>query len=308
MNLLKEYIKQVLHQELMMEKQRFAKETGERIDPLASIFKWKGDPWVFVHFSKVPKIGIYPNKEKMMENETPAGIYAYPIDFVLKQGGDMEHIPYQSSSRYIYIFRLKPSAQSRAVTMHIDKSVTLGKGLDPDFDEYAFYSVWESFKGQGNPITWRNELVKANGISAIIDLGSGQIHYHEKIQAVFFSTKDIEIIDMIDQGKEGTAYTQYMGNNIILHVNETGVMTAARNNRFQSYQDSKTREWMPSQVWLSGRKDWHDEGKLQSFQDPVTGEWMPARIHPDGAKEWYDKGKRVDNPETYFKDLEGIQR
>ena len=49
----------------------------------------------------------------------------------------------------------------------------------------------------------------------------------------------------------------------------------------------------------NGTKLWYEKGLRQSFQDSKTGEWMPAVVWSDGSKFWYDKGEFAGNPETY---------
>jgi hypothetical protein len=62
---------------------------------------------IWVSFTDVDKLGIYP---KAGDGGTPFGIYAFPIDYVIKRWKSNEGVPF-SSRPYIQVFRIREKKQ-----------------------------------------------------------------------------------------------------------------------------------------------------------------------------------------------------
>ena len=126
----------------------------------------------------------------------------------------------------------------------------------------------------------------------------------KKTFEIMYAKKEEEIKELKIELEDRLAGT---GAKIEIDI-EKNILISNYKGKLQSFQDPKTQEWMPAEIYFDGTKYWRNQNSVQSFQDPETGEWMPAIIYADGGKRWYDKGNRVEDPKIYFKDLGGIQR
>ena len=159
---------------------------------------------IFVTFTLVNKLGINPMTEW---DKTPLGIYAYPIDYVIKMKMD---VPFAGSMPYIQVFLVTgdphsvwnfgdpeqmPKIKQRFAEVWGGAFGRHVEGLQlKDFWDYIRYATKTGHK---MTVDFRNAFVHV-GILGIIDPGKGIIHDHEPTQAVFFSTKILKVVDVID--------------------------------------------------------------------------------------------------------------
>ena len=192
---------------------------------------------VFVSFTEVDKLGVYPKSRY----STPLGIYAYPASYIIDAAStnkDMTTLPFAGAREYASIF----SAQGNIINLSditdnnlteyyrqlIEGYVTL---LDKTYSgagtaEWKKVVDWientvidaASHDAKINTPPGRfwyvamtlatsintgavpvtwNKLFRASGIDGIIDYGLGVIHTSEDFQAVFFSIAAIQNVDRV---------------------------------------------------------------------------------------------------------------
>lgn len=167
----------------------------------------------FVHFTKIPKLGINPQSE--WTGITPAGIFAYPVDYILNltsQTGDFSLVPYGSEFQYLYVFsmvgnivNLDQLSESQA-NQYINQLQKLVDGSNPRIDRVlngkyqtpgeTLYKIItgvsriESMKQSSSPHLISRKLFVKLGIDGLID-HSGVMHPGEPVQAVAFSLNNI---------------------------------------------------------------------------------------------------------------------
>ena len=178
----------------------------------------------FISFSYLIKLGINPNPLDYM---TPAGIYGYPIDYVISliQAKGSEHpkeagVPYAGDRPYIHVFSIKNPER----VLFLEK----GKLLDPELDakimkilegDDDYLPILESYTRQKRDFPARGtyflfqksvsnvlrdetgartmtKIMKQLGYDGIYDDGHNQIAY-EPYQVVMFSKAFVEQHDLL---------------------------------------------------------------------------------------------------------------
>jgi hypothetical protein len=176
-------------------------------------------PNAFVTFTFVRKFGINP---KSIWAQTPLGICAYPISYVIDREGK---VPFGAEHPYIHVFESKNMDNILNVAHMGDQSVI--KRLTDGFnqamplashppawiikDQYQNQAainwdrLWsgitqakhhDSYAKKGYNVLFR-QVFTAAGYDGIIDNGNGIIHSNEPTQAIFFNIKNLKIIDLI---------------------------------------------------------------------------------------------------------------
>lgn len=183
-------------------------------DLLQSYYDENGED-TFVSFTSVDKLGINPQSKY----DTPLGIYAYPLSYVLREIGEVDSpgavLPFAGDSQFVNVF----TASSQTV-LHIDEittstyemyltklkqvlptSVELIDAASKKAPHDALHStpgglLWyvtrdlatKLAKGTSTkpPVMW-NKIFRSIGINGVVDSqGDGIIHHNEPTQAVFF--------------------------------------------------------------------------------------------------------------------------
>lgn len=209
-------------------------------NPKQSVYKelskYAGQKDVYVTFSSVNKMGIFPSSEF----NTPIGFYAYPVDFILDNMKEFplskaRPYPDQQFSKYMLITRLVDSSGIHDVTDTISAHVyNLIKSNDffKDVTDYSkiitYGNLWilmymivaasihglkleqssedayvpneDQFSGGEDMSIGRTTLnvFRQLRINGITDVtGKGYIHHYEPTQAVFFNIRNLKHIDTL---------------------------------------------------------------------------------------------------------------
>ncbi len=176
-------------------------------------------PDAYVTYTELPKFGANP---KSIFN-TPLGIYAYPLEYVLE--GDLE-VPFAGDQPYMFIFRQLDNSRMLNLT-YAKKSEfqqRISKAIEQvlpgqHFDDYQIHNngdIWKEMynavyryltkteytynpddepKGPYNTLT--RKILMTAGYDSVLDTGYGIIYDNEPTQAVFFNIKNLEVVDMI---------------------------------------------------------------------------------------------------------------
>jgi hypothetical protein len=204
------------------ESRRSDREGVELPDTLQQIERYV-DRGFYMHFSDIEKLGINP---RSLYN-TPLGIYAYPITKDVFDRLKDNKLPFASDRQHIHVFVARdPSkvldivdlSMERAVEIANEMNTVLGLSIVDDEQKFIRFTnkaylglpgsrLWyhsmllsslmikSAKKLMKKSLHW-NELWRAVGIDGVVDKGKGIIHENEPEQAVFFSSKAIQQVDV----------------------------------------------------------------------------------------------------------------
>ncbi len=199
----------------------------ETIDQLRNIAKQHPD--AFVTFTQINKLGTNPRSEY----NTPIGIYAYPISFILKQAkeeSDRLRSVFGSHQPYVQVFTVDPNANIWTLSDYkIDLSIKqmLIKSLHSygynynmlakqyDNDRQLWYSMYKAIdpnfdpenEEQSNIGTITRKVLRKAGIDGVIDYGQSIIHENEPTQAVFFNIRQLKHLATLNNKLQQNAKT-----------------------------------------------------------------------------------------------------
>lgn len=189
---------------------------------LRKIAEKYGTDDIFVRYVDIPKLGHNIGTA----DDTPLGIYAYPLDYVIKNLG---RVPYGYDRLYVLVFRVKsmdkiwdlhdPNPErirNRLINVLnknfdrnlVDQYVSMYQGAQRSSQlwhtMYALiqhnnlsHSKKNDYVATERSMAARRILLQA-GIEGAIDLNEGGIiHENEPTQAVFFNIKNLELLDVI---------------------------------------------------------------------------------------------------------------
>jgi len=105
---------------------RYRKEKGEKYDIYHSLKNVAKDPYAFVHFSDLDKLGINPKSSF----NTPIGIYGYPLEVFDIEDIINGNVPFAGDRHYIHIFSIKPEYRDSVVFLSRD-----GSAINDDSDK-----------------------------------------------------------------------------------------------------------------------------------------------------------------------------
>jgi len=190
------------------------------------------DEQVFVTFSNINKLGINPSSAF----DTPLGVYAYPLDYVLNHDRPDE-LPFAGNRTWAIVFTARgviyelydenddldemeeavmrklleladwicaghPDAEDEIKTRVFDNARL--EAFHPDRAEsrmwYYTMIAAEMLTEMGiyakTSIAW-NALWRKMGITGVVDYDTGTIHSNEPTQAVFFETKNLSLVSTL---------------------------------------------------------------------------------------------------------------
>ncbi len=181
---------------------------------------------VYVRFVGDPKLGLNPNSEW----DTPLGMCAYPLIYVIQHN---MKVPFGAERPYMIVFTVprqpgilytEDDAESDSFEYNIKnalmrvfktdklppKQVELKRSVGDSSIKagwyYMYYCIKKLMFNQG---VWKPEglmarkvLMAAGYDIGVVDNGLGIIHSSEPTQAVFFNTKDLKLISIIDRRYE----------------------------------------------------------------------------------------------------------
>lgn len=185
---------------------------------------YKEDPFVFVTFSTIPKLGINPKNDF----DTPTGIYGYP----LYGGIDSGKISVFATDRpYALVFR--PTNPDKILNFatyteeDYNKDIIKLKNYFTGFPNDSIYHnaksnayqqdkpsswIWNTLKDLSDTIKmdrehktssqfqWNQIMYNILGYEGAYDsAGESIIHENEPFQAVFFRTNTVELIELINK-------------------------------------------------------------------------------------------------------------
>jgi hypothetical protein len=167
-------------------------------------------PDAYVRFVDVPKLGANPRSV----HGTPLGICAYPIEYVIQRG---MKVPYAGEARYIVVFVTKPGAvlwnlgevDVEDILPKIVKSTEGVTGVD--LTQNLIYNtqsknprgIWSlmynALSNVYNGGLAARKILTNAGLDGVVDPGEGIIFNREPFQSIFFNTKILHQVGLIDR-------------------------------------------------------------------------------------------------------------
>lgn len=142
------------------------------------ILKQYNQPNYFASFTYMgDKLGINPKPKDAMN--TPYGIFAYPVKYVLTKG--ITNLPYAAEAPYIWVFTPKRPNRIGKIRQIGDKA-------------------WKSYQGCIGKYSLGDVAVcfLDKGVDGYVDYGTGTIHPNEPVQAVFFGSQTVIPVKVMD--------------------------------------------------------------------------------------------------------------
>ena len=219
----------------------FKDREGNKLDTNDILMQYINDDNAFISFTELDKLGINPNSDY----GTPLGIYCYPIKLAYKYYKEKDKsflysLPFATDKKYFNIFKVKDF--DKVITENytkeqLEEDYNKLKELYPNSKIYNKDFNLFNYKTEHNagipfykhikypfaklffltheinmyPIKW-NKIFRELGYEGFIDPGYSIIHRGEPCQAVFFSIKNIEIIDRFENTKKSNIKVIYNKN------------------------------------------------------------------------------------------------
>lgn len=191
-------------------KQHFLLEYTEgRMPRIFSALKKDDNPYTGVHFTNWDILTFNPKPS----HYDPIGVYAFPKDWVLKNG-----LKAQSGFRnYKHAYIVKPSSNANILNLNMDedtaRSLIKQMGLPDDLYDnpnvyhrstknitpgHRFWGALEYYNNQDRAPNnlWWNKLFKKTGYNVLIDPGLAIIHSNEPQQMVYLDRSSVQVINM----------------------------------------------------------------------------------------------------------------
>ena len=198
----------------LLSKDRYQRETGESLPRWKQVLnEYEASGNNFVHFSFVPKLGVYPNNTW----DTPTGFYSYPLKYA--QISD-----FATERPYAVIFKVKPGANVLRVSQYgesdlqrdlsklrsifplsevlwddlVRESMEEAPSSSPSMKIWRITRKLSETQGGRFVHKWTTILWKTLGYDGVYDdRGYGVIHENEPYQAVFFNIKALDLKDLL---------------------------------------------------------------------------------------------------------------
>lgn len=163
-------------------------------------------PNAYVSFTSINKLGINPSTPY----NTPTGIYAYPIKYVIKL---KLQVPFAKDQSYIQVFNVSPTAailyatDTKADYLNIKSAMEQVLGIsvsEKSFIDVTTKTAWRAMYSKLKEHDSRRvstQILRKAGYDGVVDFGHGMIHKNEPTQAVFFHrSKLIQLTTIMNKG------------------------------------------------------------------------------------------------------------
>ncbi len=194
----------------LLSKDRYERETGQKLPrwkEKLDEYEKKGN--LFIHFTFVPKLGVYPNNKF----DTPTGFYAYPLKYAEMRYFATDR-PYgvvlapKPGANILHISQYGDSDLQRDIAKLREKFSISNEDIEGWKSDARIKSpagmIWNitrnlSERLGGKPVhRWSSVLWKVLGYDGVNDdRGAKVIHPGEPYQAVFFNTRSLDLKDLI---------------------------------------------------------------------------------------------------------------
>jgi hypothetical protein len=261
-----------------------------------------------VSMTSEPKLGINP--QVGISEDTPKGIYFYPLNYVLDKIHSRKPLPWGNDYPYIQLFQydrsgemtreteVDPAKLKQALSQYCSDEVIQQAIDDPEYDGTPYWTIYDCLSrlGKGdetNVIRW-NKVLRDLGFTSVYDPGNGWIAYNEPTQGVVLDPRIIKQHKTISNRKESKVITPARIAQLLFDEID---MELARNRIWQLYDPdgSKLRQAAKKYAEDPKFKPYMGKPGSQELEDKIKGYRLyGARQLSDVAMEWYKAQQKVD--------------
>jgi hypothetical protein len=269
---------------------------------LVSVAKTIADPenWA-VSMTAEPKLGINP--QVGISEDTPKGIYFYPLDYALGLIQGRKPLPWGNNFPYIQLFQydrsgemtkgtqVDPARLKQALLQYCPKEVIQQAIDDPEYDGTPYWFIYDCLSRLGksdetNIVRW-NKVLRDLGFTSVFDNGAGWIAYGEPTQGVVLDPRIIKQHKTISNKKQSKVVTPAVIEQAIF---DTLDIELASSKAWQAYDPdgSKLRQAAKEYAKKPEFKQWFGKPGTEEIFDKASS-WgrYGARELSQEAWEWY---------------------
>jgi len=180
------------------------------------------DNWA-VSMTMEPKLGVNPRAA--VSEDTPKGIYFYPLRYFMKMADRNESLPWGDNFPYLQLFQYDrsgemtkqtkvDSAKLRQVLLQYCPEEVIQQAIDePEYDGTPYWFIYDCLSRLGqndetNVVRW-NKVLRDLGFTSVYDDGDGWIAYNEPTQGVVLDPRIIKQHKMFDNRNPTLQHRRY---------------------------------------------------------------------------------------------------
>jgi hypothetical protein len=163
------------------------------------------DNWA-VSMTMEPKLGVNPRAA--VSEDTPKGIYFYPLRYFMKMADRNESLPWGDNFPYMQLFQYDRSGEmtketqvdsaklKQALLQYCPEEVIQQASEEGDYDGTPYWFIYDCLSRLGqndetNVVRW-NKVLRDLGFTSVYDPGNGWIAYNEPTQGVVLDPRIIK--------------------------------------------------------------------------------------------------------------------
>jgi len=260
-----------------------------------------------ISMTSEPKLGINP--QVGISEDTPKGIYFYPLNYVLGMIKSRRPLPWGNDYPYIQLFqydrsgemteqtKVDPAKLKQALSKYCPPEIMQQAEEDGDYDGTPYWFIYDCLSRLGesdetNIVRW-NKVLRDLGFTSVYDPGEGWIAYNEPTQGVVLDPRIIKQHKTIANRKESKVITPARIAQLLFDEID---MELARNRIWQLYDPdgSKLRQAVKKYAEDPKFKPYMGKPGSQELEDKIKGYRLyGARQLSDVAMEWYKAQQQV---------------
>jgi len=176
-----------------------------------------------VSMTMEPKLGINPRAA--VSEDTPKGIYFYPLRYFMKMADRNESLPWGDNFPYLQLFqydrsgemtqqtKVDPAKLKQALLQYCPEEVIQQASEEGDYDGTPYWFIYDCLSRLGqndetNVVRW-NKVLRDLGFTSVFDPGKGWIAYNEPTQGVVLDPRIIKNHKMFDNRNPTMQHRRY---------------------------------------------------------------------------------------------------
>jgi len=180
------------------------------------------DNWA-VSMTMEPKLGINPRAA--VSEDTPKGIYFYPLRYFMKMADRDESLPWGDNFPYLQLFqydrsgemtqqtKVDPAKLKQALLQYCPEEVIQQASEEDEYDDTPYWFIYDCLSRLGqndetNVVRW-NKVLRDLGFTSVYDDGGGWIAYNEPTQGVVLDPRIIKQHKMFDNRNPTMQHRRY---------------------------------------------------------------------------------------------------
>ena len=176
-----------------------------------------------VSMTNVPKLGVNPRPA--VSEDTPKGIYFYPLQYFMKMADRDEELPWGDNMPYMQLFqydrsgemtretKVDPAKLKQAILPYCSEEIIQQAIDEPEYDGTPFWFIYDCLTrleayDETTIIRW-NKILRVLGFTSVYDPGYGWIAHGEPTQGVILDPRIIKQHKMFDNRNPTMQHKRY---------------------------------------------------------------------------------------------------